>query len=180
MRMVQSFVNGITRFNDLVGRWISYLIYGIFAFLILEVFFRYFLNAPTVWTNELGQMLFAVYTIMAGGYIMAHREHVNVDLFYSTLSRRTRAVVDVFTSALFFIFTLALLYFGSSMAWDSIQSMETSFSAWNPPVWPIKAAIPLGVFLLLLQGLAKLFQDIAIVVAGGRDDDQSTQRGVHP
>lgn len=178
MSSTSAFVNGITRLNDFIGRWISYLVYGMFALLILEVFFRYLLRGPTVWTNELSQMLFGLYTIMAGGYIMAHREHVNVDLLYSTLPRRTQAWVDVFTSIMFFVFTLALLYFGSSMAWESMENMETSFSAWNPPVWPIKLAIPLGTALLLLQGVAKLLDDIA-VATGKKIDDRKSERGEH-
>lgn len=176
MRLIPAFIGGITRLNDFIGRWVSYLVYGMFAFLILEVFFRYVLRGPTVWTNELSQMLFGLYTIMAGGYIMAHREHVNVDLLYSALPRRVQAVIDIFTSVIFFLFTLALLYFGGSMAWESIQNMETSFSAWNPPVWPIKAAIPVGAALLLLQGIAKLFEDIA-VATGRKTDDRKSSRG---
>ena len=177
MRMISAFMDGITRLNDFVGRWVSYLVYGMFAFLILEVFFRYVLGGPTVWTNELSQMLFGIYTIMAGGYIMAHREHVNVDLLYSALPRRVQAIVDVFTSTMFFLFTVALLYFGGSMAWESIQNMETSFSAWNAPVWPIKAAIPLGTALLLLQGLAKLFEDIAIATGRKPAEGGHSTRG---
>ena len=176
MRLTSAFIDGITRLNDFIGRWISYLVYGMFALLILEVFFRYVLGGPTVWTNELSQMLFGLYTIMAGGYIMAHREHVNVDLLYAALPRRTQAVIDIFTSVIFFLFTLALLYFGGSMAWESIQGMETSFSAWNPPVWPIKLAIPLGTALLLLQGIGKLCDDIA-VATGKKTDDRRSVRG---
>lgn len=178
MRLAHALTSGITRLNDVIGRWISYLIYGMFVFLILEVFFRYFLGSPTVWTNELTQMLFAVYTMLAGGYIMSHGGHVNVDLLYSALSRRTQAVVDIFTSIVFYIFMLALLYFGSSMAWESLQSMETSYSAWNPPIWPIKASIPLGAILLLLQGTAKLIEDIGIAVTGKYSDDKPL-RGEH-
>jgi TRAP-type mannitol/chloroaromatic compound transport system permease small subunit len=56
--------------------------------------------------------------------------------------------------------------------------METSFSAWNPPVWPIKAAIPVGTALLLLQGIAKLFEDIAIAT-GRKTNDHRPPRGEH-
>ncbi|GAB2801614.1 TRAP transporter small permease subunit [Halomonas shantousis] len=164
MRLVHAYINGITRLNNVIGRWVAYLIFIIFLLLIFEVFMRYVFSAPTSWTNELGQMLFGLYVVMAGGYVMAHRGHVNVDLFYSTLPRRAQAWVDIFTSSMFFLFTLALLYFGSSMAWESIHGLETSYSAWNPPVWPIKAAIPIGTMLLLLQGIAKLLEDILIAL----------------
>lgn len=164
MRSLYAFINGVTRLNDFIGRWISYLIFALFAFLLLGVFFRYVLGSPTVWTTEATQLLFGLYAVMSGGYIMAHRGHVNVDLLYSALPRRARAGLDIFTSILFFLFTGILLYFGYVIAWDSISSMETSYSAWNAPVYPFKAAIPVAAFLLLLQGLAKLIEDIAIAL----------------
>ena len=162
MSVLTAFISGVTRLNDFVGRWIALLVFAMFAFLLLEVGFRYLLNAPTVWTNELTQMLFGVYAVMSGGYIMAHRGHVNVDLLHSQLPPRKRAVMDIFTSLIFFIFTLALLWFGIDMASESISSWETTYSAWNPPIWPVKLAIPVGTGLLVLQGLAKLLEDIAI------------------
>ncbi|WP_087720609.1 TRAP transporter small permease subunit [Salinicola salarius] len=164
MRLIHAYVNGITRLNIFLGRWVAYLIFVIFLLLIFEVFMRYLFSAPTSWTNELGQMLFGLYIVLSGGYVMAHRGHVNVDLLYSAFSRRTQAWVDIFTSSMFFLFTLALLYFGSSMAWESVQSMETSYSAWNPPIWPIKLAIPVGTLLLLLQGIAKLLEDVIVAL----------------
>src|SRR5690554_4175761 len=104
MSVLTAFISGVTRLNDFVGRWIALLVFAMFAFLLLEVGFRYLLNAPTVWTNELTQMLFGVYAVMSGGYIMAHRGHVNVDLLHSTLKLRAQGFVDIFTSILFFIF----------------------------------------------------------------------------
>lgn len=160
-------MRAVTRFNDWLGRWIAYLIFFIFVFLLLEVFLRYLLNSPTVWTNELSQMLFGAYAVLAGGHVMAHRGHVNVDLIHSKFPPRVRAAVDIFTSIMFFIFLLALLYFGSSMAYESIARLEHSQSAWNPPIWPIKTALPVGVFLLLIQGVVKLINDILVVVDAG-------------
>lgn len=162
MRALTAFMNGVTRLNDFVGRWVALLVFAMFIFLLLEVCFRYLMNSPTVWTNELTQMLFGVYAIMSGGYIMAHRGHVNVDLLYSHLGPRVQAALDVFTSIMFFAFTLALFYFGYDMASQSVASWETSYSAWNPPIWPVKVAIPLGTGLLVLQGVVKLLEDIAI------------------
>ncbi|MGE6662436.1 TRAP transporter small permease subunit [Pseudomonas sp. NPDC077408] len=173
MRLIHAYINGITRLNEFIGRWVAYLIFLIFALLLLEVFMRYLFSSPTSWTNELGQMLFGAYVVLSGGYVMAHRDHVNVDLLYASLSPRTRAWVDIFTSSMFFLFMAALLYFGSSMAWESVQGMETSYSAWNPPIWPIKAMIPLGTLLLLLQGIAKLLQDILIALGHESPSDTS-------
>lgn len=164
MSLLQKLINGVSRLNDVIGRWIAVLIFGMSALLVFEVICRYFFDSPTIWTNELAQFLFGIYAIMAGGYVMAHHGHVNVDLLYSHLSVRVRAIVDVCTAVLFYIFMLAFLYFASSMAWESFQSWETSYSAWNPPVWPVKAFMPLAAFLVLLQGTVKLLRDIAVAI----------------
>lgn len=162
MNILTGYITGITRLNNFVGRCTSYLVFFMFIFLLLEVAFRYLFNAPTVWTNELTQMLFGVYGVLSGGYIMAQRGHVNVDLVHSQLPPRKRAFMDIVTSLIFFIFTLALLWFSLDMALESMSSWETSYSAWNPPIWPIKLAIPIGTGLLVLQGIAKLLEDIGI------------------
>lgn len=179
MKALTAFMRGVTRLNDFIGRGIALLVFVMFLFLLLEVGFRYLFNSPTVWTNELTQLLFGFYAVMSGGYIMAHRAHVNVDLLHSHLSPRSRAVVDILTSSMFFIFTLALLYFGVEMAQESIDSMETSYSAWNPPIWPVKLAIPAGTALLILQGVVKLLQDIAVACNFSyyRPEDEETEEG---
>lgn len=159
MHALHATMRGITRLNDWLGKSVSLLVLVIFALLIAEVIFRYFAGAPKVWTSELTQLLFGVYVVLSGGYIMAHGGHVNVDILYSRLSPRARAVIDTFTSLLFLAFVGALLYFGSALAWESLSFWEHSQSAWNPPIWPVKLAIPIGAALLLAQGLVKLLRD---------------------
>ena len=179
MSIVRGFIKSITCLNEFIGRAAALLIFVLFAVLLLGVFYRYMLNAPTVWTTELTQFVFGMYGLLSGGYVLAHRGHVNVDLLYSALPLRARAGLDIFTSILFFLFTGALVYFGGQIAWESIQNMETSYSSWNPPVYPFKAMIPIAAVLLLLQGLAKLAEDIVIACGHApithADNDDSHQ-----
>ncbi|SRR5690554_627258 len=164
MRALHASLRGISRLNDWLGRLVSYFILLIFLLLIAEVGFRYFAGKPQIWTNELSQMLFGAYAVLSGGYLLVHRAHVNVDIFYGRFPRRVQACIDILTSILFFVFVGALLYFGSSFAYESIEFWERSQSAWNPPLWPVKLTVPIGAGLLLLQGLVKLVQDICIAL----------------
>ena len=164
MQATIAVLRGITRLNDVIGRWVSLLILVIFVLLIAEIGFRYVVGAPMVWTGELTQMVFGVYAVLSGGYILAHGGHVNVDLIYSRFSARTKAILDLFTSVRFFLFVGALLYFGSSLAYESMEFWEHSQSAWNPPIWPVKLMIPVSAFLILLQGIVKLARDICVVL----------------
>ena len=164
MNALRMVLRGITQANDWLGRAVlAHLVIVMFVLLFVEVNMRYLFNAPTVWTGELTQMLFGAYAILAGAYIMTQRAHVNVDIFYARFPRRVRAAVDIVTSFLFFAFVLVLLTEGYSIAEDSVSRMETSRSAWDAPVWPVKLAIPIGAGLLLLQGLVKLIHDFLIL-----------------
>jgi len=158
--------------NGWVGKAMTFLILPIFGLLLIEVIRRYLFNSPTVWGNELTQMLFGVYVILPGGYILMQGGHVNVDIISSKLSPRNRALLDIVSSSLFFVFAGFLLYYGSSLAWESASMLETSQTAWDVPIYPVKLAIPLGAFLLLIQGIAKLVRDIVFYTTG---EDISTK-----
>ena len=177
MSFLKAFLKFINAVNDWVGNLLSYFLFLFFALLFMEVILRYFFNSPTVWANELAQMLFGAYAILAGGYIMRIGGHVNVDIVYSRLSQKSKAGLDIFTSILFFLFCGMLLIYGGSLAWDSLSRFEHSQSAWNPPLYPAKLMIPLAALLLMLQGLAKLIRDLLILLDVDIDVAQETQKG---
>jgi len=177
MSILRAFLKFIDAVNDRVGNLLSYFLFFFFVLLLMEVILRYFFNSPTVWANELAQMLFGAYAILAGGYILRTGGHVNVDILYSRLSRKQRAVLDIVTSSLFFLFCGMLLVYGGSLAWDSLARFEHSQSAWNPPLYPAKLMIPLAAILLMLQGLTKLIRDILILFNIDTGVTVETQKG---
>lgn len=154
--------------NDRLGRILSLGILLIFGLLVLEVALRYLFNSPTVWANELTQMMFGAYVVLSGGHLLWCGGHVNVDIIYSRLYPKAKAWMDVLTSSVFFAFSVMLLYYGGSLALESLARWEHSQSPWNPPIYPVKLTIPLGALLVLLQGTAKLVRDI-LVLAGKRE-----------
>ena len=166
MSILNSILKSIDAINDWLGKRISLLILIIFALLLMEVIRRYVFNAPTVWANELTQMLFGAFGILAGGYILRWGGHVSVDIVQSRLPKKARAVVDIVTSSLFFLFCGVLLYYGGSMALDSLTGWEHSQSAWNPPLYPLKTVLPVGFVLLLVQGISECIKEAGLLVKG--------------
>ena len=164
VKIIDKIAKFITLINTKLGTLISYLIVPIFIILMIEVILRYFFNSPTVWGNESTQLMFGSYTILSGGYILIYRGHVNVDLLYSVLSVKKKAFLDILTFPLFLLFVGMIFYFGSSFANESLSTLEHTGSAWNPPLYPFKIAVPLGALMLLLQSFVKLWEDIKILV----------------
>ena len=150
----------VDEINAWIGRITCSIILIVCAFILYEVLKRYLLNAPTIWVHESTQLLFGACAILAGGFILKQDAHIRVDIIYEKLSQRSRAMMDIVTFPVFFIYTATLLYFSAELAWDSVAKLEYSGSFWNPPIYPFKAMMPIGAFLLLLQGLHKLMKDI--------------------
>jgi len=98
-----------------------------------------------------------------------------VDIFYSRFSTKNKAIIDIITFALFLLFCGMMLTYGGSLAWESLARFEHSRSAWNPPLYPVKLMIPLGAFLLLLQGIANLLRDNEAVITGGKITKRETR-----
>ena len=168
MQKLRSVLNIIDSLNDRFGKLVSFLIVPIFAVVIYEIVMRYGLNNPTNWAFETTQFVFGSYVILAGAYTLLHGSHVNMDIIYGRFSPRAKAVVDLFTSGLFFFFVIVLVWLGIKAGLGSVQLQETSGTPWDPIVYPVRLMIPLAAFLLLLQGVAKFIRDL-VVAATGRE-----------
>ena len=166
MRWVNLFIRIVDNLNDRVGSVIGVLILPMVLILVWEVLMRYGFNRPTMWAHETSEFLYGAHFIIGGAYAMRWRAHVNVEIIYNRFPPRMRAVVDLLTWLLFYFFCGILLWKGGQAAWKSVAMLETSYSAWAPPVWPIKLTIPLAAALVLLQGLTKTIGDVYLVITG--------------
>lgn len=151
----------VSWFNAKAGEFVAYWsIVAVFAY-YYEVIARYVFNSPTNWVHEGMFLMFGMQYLIAGGFCLRENAHVRVDVIYTHLSEKAKALSDLVTSVFFFIFMLTLLVTGWIFFHDSMSIQEVSFTEWGIQYYPIKFALPLGAMLLLLQGLARLLNDIA-------------------
>jgi TRAP-type mannitol/chloroaromatic compound transport system permease small subunit len=59
-----------------------------------------------------------------------------------------------------------LVWVGAEFFYRSALIREVTTSDWAPPIYPVKLFIPLGAFLITLQGLAKFIRDFNIATKG--------------
>ena len=150
---------GYCRLITAVNRWlagaVSVLVFMMVAVISYEVVARYFFDAPTVWAMELSTLLFGPYFLLAGPYLLHTAGHVNVDILPSRLPKRTASGLDCLTYGLIVVVSAVFIYQSLPVAMNAYNSGETSFTAWNPAIWPVKVLIPVAFFMLLLQALAE-------------------------
>jgi len=64
---------------------------------IVQIFFRYVIDRPLVWTEEVTMIAFIWTVFWAAAFIVNIREHVTFDLLYDAVSPRTRRVLAIFS-----------------------------------------------------------------------------------
>ena len=162
-KLVLSVIDTISEWS---GKIFSMLILIITGILMYEITMRYVFNAPTIWAHETCQHLFGGYSLLAGAYVMLYFAHVKVDIIYSRFSQRGRAIIDSVTYLVFFVFVGLMLWHGIGLASHSVKIWEVSFSPYAPVIWPLKLTVPIGAFLILLQGLAHYARFLTIAITG--------------
>ncbi len=159
---IKLFVKYVDAVNRVFGLIAMYLVYAMIGILFYSTISKNFFD-PSLWTLEMAQFAMVTYYLLGGGYSMQTGDHVRMDLLYSRWSDRTKAIVDAITVLFLFFYMVLLLFGGISSTRYAIQYGEESYSAWAPPMAPIKVIMCIGITLMLLQVIATFFKDLAKV-----------------
>ncbi|TPJ44954.1 TRAP transporter small permease subunit [Mesorhizobium sp. B2-5-13] len=168
----------IDRMNEFIGKSVSWLI--LLAILVSAanaVIRKVFDTSSNAWL-ELQWYLFGAAFMLAAAYTLKQNEHIRIDIVYGLFSRRLQHWIDLF-GHLFFLMpfvTLMVFYFVPYVSL-SFHSGEMSTNAGGLIVWPAKAILLVGFFLLALQGISEIIKKIAIM--RGIIDDPNPFISVH-
>ncbi|MBP1852381.1 TRAP transporter small permease subunit [Rhizobium halophytocola] len=154
------FVDG---FNRRLGRIVMYGIFVLMGILLYSSLSKAFL-LPANWTLEMAQFVMAGYYILGGAYSLQLDSHVRMDLVYGQFSPRTKAIFDVFTIFMLFVYLFFLLYGGVSSTTYALEFNETSYSSWSPYMAPIKIIMVVGILLTFLQATSIFLKDLAVAI----------------
>jgi TRAP-type mannitol/chloroaromatic compound transport system permease small subunit len=136
------------------------------AIVLIEVVLRFAFDRPTLWAYETSLFVFGGYIVLTGAYTLLVQGHVNVDIIYGSRSPRARAILDVCTASLFFLFMWFLLRYSLAQTITSWRLHEVTNTLWHPPYYPLKTTLPVACILMLLQGLAKFIRDLYMALTG--------------
>ena len=161
-----NFLLSLSRAIDAVNERIGRLVYWCVLIMVLvsaaNATSRYALNiASNAWL-ELQWYLFAGVFLLCSGYTLLHNEHIRIDVVTSRLSRRAQIWVDIL-GTLFFM--LPMTAYITWLSWpifvNAWVSGEISMNAGGLIRWPVRLLVPVGFFLLTLQGLSELVKRVA-------------------
>lgn len=164
MKTLLTISRAIDALNERIGRVILWLVLAMVLVSSGNAVSRYLLNASSNAWLELQWYLFAVVFLLCAGYALLHNEHIRIDVVSSHLSRRTQMWIDVF-GTIFFLFPVAgtILWLSWPIFVNAWVSGEMSSNAGGLIRWPARLTIPVGFFLLTLQGVSELIKRVAFL-----------------
>jgi len=159
----------IDRFNERLGwglYWLTLGMVGVGAFnAIARTLDKYTgLGLSSNMWIELQWYLFSLVFLLGAAYTLKYDDHVRVDVFYSWLSRRGKAWVNLLGTILFLIpFCATVLWMSIPFVTNSWAILEGSPDPGGLPRYPIKTVIPLALLLVVLQGVSLMIREIAVL-----------------
>jgi len=164
---VQTLLHTVDHISTWIGKAFAWLIVVLMMVVVIEVFKRYALNAPTAWIFDASNMLYGTLFMMGGAYTLAHDGHVRGDFLYGNFSPRKQALIDVVLYVAFFLPGIsALTWAGWTYFSESWVIHEQTFSAVPIPLYPFKFIIPLAGATVLLQGVAEIVRCLVCLKTG--------------
>jgi TRAP-type mannitol/chloroaromatic compound transport system permease small subunit len=160
-----AFSRGVDRLNAFVGKFADVAVLASCGISAGNAFVRYGISYSSNAWLEVQWYLFGAIVMLGASYTLFRNEHVRVDLVYGNISERARLWVDVFGFIFFMLpATILLAYMTWPFFLDSFVRNEGSPNAGGLLRWPVKLLLPLGFFLLSLQGFSELIKRVALLI----------------
>lgn len=176
MKFITAYIKFVDNLNEKIGNWVSWLTALLVLVVSYDVFVRYFLKKSSVGFQEFEWHLFAIIFLLSAAYTLKIDQHVRVDVFYTRMSEKKKAFVNLFGSVVFLIpFCVVAILASKNFVFNSFVMGETSPDAGGLPArYILKAVIPLSIFLLLLQAIALAFRSFLTLISPG---NKSIEKG---
>lgn len=175
--MFMSLSRLIDGLNQKIAVFVSWALLAAVIICAANALMRYTFNYSSNAWLEIQWYLYAAIFMLASAYTLKSDEHVRIDVIAGRFSRRTQVWLDLLGFLIFLMpVCLLILWYGIPFAMLSLQSQEMSSNAGGLIVWPAKLLVPLGFFLLVLQGISEIIKRIAFLA--GRIDGHEFARHV--
>jgi len=124
--------------------------------------FRYLFNLSSNAWLELQWYLFSAVFLLCAGYTLLNDEHIRIDVVSSHLSRRARIWIDIVGTVFFLLpVSIFIMWLSWPVFMNAWTSQEISSNAGGLIRWPVRLLVPLGFFLLSLQGISEFIKRVA-------------------
>jgi TRAP-type mannitol/chloroaromatic compound transport system permease small subunit len=175
MQILERVVCLIDGLSDKIGRLVGWLTTLMVLVVFYDTVMRYAFNKGNVALQELEWHLFAIVFLIGAAYTLKEGGHVRVDLIFVNLSEKTKAWIDFLGVFIFLIpFCVVVILSTKGFILNSWAVKEISPDPGGLPArYLLKSMIPLGFFLLIVQGLSEAIKKFMVITGYHRKGENS-------
>lgn len=158
------------KFTEFSGKLVSWLVLALVLLVSYDVTMRYLFQSGSIALQEWEWHLFSIIFLLGAAYTLKHDDHVRLDLFYKSqfMNPNKRAWVNLLGSV-FVLIPFSILIIISS--WPFVEQAYIHMESSPDPGgltnrWLLKAAIPTGFFLLIIQGISQILENLLFILTG--------------
>jgi len=153
LRIAKSFDYSVAFLAFVAGFIIVFAMLSVSA----EVAIRYIFNSSIEWVTEVVEYCLLCITFFGAAWVLKGEGHIKMDLVLNRLKPKHQALVNVITSTIATVVCLVLTWYGAVITLEHYQTGYIITSPLEPPIWPIIAVIPLGLFMFSIQFLIRSY-----------------------
>jgi TRAP-type transport system small permease protein len=147
----------LTKLCDLITRvakvFIGALVGAIVAITLAAVWWRYVLNAPLAWPEQVSRIMFVWVTFVGAAVLYRDRLHVAIDMFMAPLPRAGRRGVGWAIELLILALNLILFFYGLKL---SVDTLDQTFGALDITPASFYFAAPVAAGMMILYFLERI------------------------
>ncbi len=154
----------IDALSERIGRLLYWVVLAVVLISAANATVRKAFNYSSNAYLEIQWYLFSLLFLFCAGYVLLHNAHVRIDIVSGRLSARAQNWIDI-VGIVFFLFPMAvvIMWLSWPLFMDSYTRNEVSTNAGGLTIWPARLMVPVGFFLLILQGVSELIKRIAFL-----------------
>lgn len=154
----------IDRITEAIGKAVMWLILAAVLVSATNAIVRKIFNVSSNSWLELQWYLFGAAFLLASAYTLQQNEHIRIDIFYGSRSKRTRDWIDLLGHVFFLMpFVLIMCWQLVPYALQAFHSGQISTNSGGLIIWPARALLAAGFVLLAFQGVSEIIKKIAVM-----------------
>ena len=171
-RFLENFGNlldSLSEKADKVTQWFCVCVVLVMTVEVLTgVFFRYALDAPIKWGEELARLMMMWVGLLGIAIALKDGDHLGLEMFVNKLSGRSLAFCNLAANTLVWIFLVVLLIWGFKVAIAGRVSILPALQI--PWTWSL-IAVPITAVIQLIHVSAQILKETLIIISPQAQSD---------
>lgn len=165
---MKKIIHTVNKINNAMGAFAGSVLVLLSLVVFYDVISRYFFRSPTIFAFDLSTWLTGVAAFLTGGYVLLHKGHIRVDIFYERYPEKVKSIVEILSSIFMMTLAITFLWYGGARVLQLLESGAVASTGLNIPLWIKWVIVPIGGILLGLQVFINIIRDFTYIITGKR------------